>query len=81
MDEKFSNMPEQDQNAEAADNSYQQTMNYGYYSDDSQNGSGENNGAYQQNYNQNYNMNYNQGYQQNYSGTSGKKPLDAPLSM
>ena len=29
MDEKFSNMPEQDQNAEAADNSYQQTMNYG----------------------------------------------------
>ena len=47
----------------------------------SQNGSGENNGAYQQNYNQNYNMNYNQGYQQNYSGNSGKKPLDAPLSM
>lgn len=81
MDEKFSNMPEQDQNAEAADNSYQQTMNYGYYSDGSQNGSGENNGAYQQNYNQNYNMNYNQGYQQNYSGNSGKKPLDAPLSM
>lgn len=76
MDEKFSNMPEQDQNAEAADNSYQQTMNYGYYSDGSQNGSGENNGAYQQNYNQNYNMNYNQGYQQNYnqnySGNSGK---------
>lgn len=35
MDEKFSNMPEQDQNAEAADNSYQQTMNYGYYSDGS----------------------------------------------
>jgi hypothetical protein len=69
MDEKFSNMPEQDQNAEAADNSYQQTMNYGYYSDGSQNGSGENNGAYQQNYNQNY------------SGNSGKKPLDAPLSM
>ena len=71
MDEKFSNMPEQDQNAEAADNSYQQT--------------GEKNGAYQQNYNQNYNMNYNQGYQQNYnqnySGNSGKKPLDAPLSM
>ena len=65
MDEKFSNMPEQDQNAEAADNSYQQTMNYGYYSDGSQNGSGENNGA----------------YQQNYSGNSGKKPLDAPLSM
>lgn len=62
-------MPEQDQNAEAADNSYQQTMNYGYYSDGSQNGSGENNGAYQQNYNQNY------------SGNSGKKPLDAPLSM
>lgn len=85
MDEKFSNMPEQDQNAEAADNSYQQTMNYGYYSDGSQNGSGENNGAYQQNYNQNYNMNYNQGYQQNYnqnySGNSGKKPLDAPVSM
>ncbi len=69
MDEKFSNMPEQDQNAEAADNSYQQTMNYGYYSDGSQNGSGENNGAYQQNYNQNY------------SGNSGKKPLDAQLSM
>ena len=73
MDEKFSNMPEQDQNAEAADNSYQQTMNYGYYSDGSQNGSGENNGAYQQNYNQNYTMNY--------SWNSGKKPLDAPLSM
>lgn len=86
MDEKLSNMPEQDQNTDAAaDNSYQQTMNYGYYGEGAQNGSGENNGAYQQNFNQNYNMNYNQGYQQNYNqnynGYSGRKPLDAPLSM
>ena len=87
MDEKLSNMPEQDQNTDAsAGSSYQQTTNYGYYGGEGEQGNfGENNGAYQQNFNQNYNMNYNQGYQQNYNPNynmnQGKKPLDAPLSM
>lgn len=79
MDEKLSNMPEQDQNSDTSSgSSYQQTTNYGYYGGEGeQENSGANNGTYQQNFNQNYN----QGYQQNYNMNQGKKPLDAPLSM